>query len=263
MGLLSGIGNFVGGVVGGLFGGGGSSAGNAVGSTVGNIVQGGINSKQAYDYQVKLDKQNYQYNKELQKYAYNLNQQGVTNAPSLLRQGYEKAGLNPMLAYSNTNAPSIGSTGFSSSPGGSIATQAQANAVAQRQAKANIDYTNAQALLSEEQAKTEMYKRDNFEADSLLKYLQSIKTDKESSWIDRERAAQIEAMIMGAKAQQVASNASMINARTQEELQRYEKDLFKREAEWRKQHPIQARKQVGAGLWMKSIGGLSRVVKPR
>lgn len=257
MSIFSSLGNVVGSVIGGV----GSLLGvTGAGNHIGNYLVGQANAKDAYNYQTKLDAQNQKYNKELQKYAYDLNQQGITNAPSLLRKGYEKANLNPILAYQNTNAPSVNATGFSSSPGGAIATQAQSNAIAQQQANAQINFTNAQAQLSKEQAKTEMYKRDNFEADSLLKYVQSVKTDKEASWVEREKAAQIESMIMSSKAQQVASNASMINARTNEELQRFEKDIFRRDAEWRKRHPVQSSWQAGVGTWSNAIG---RFIKPR
>lgn len=75
-------------------------------------------NKQAYNYQTLLNKTANEYSRGLMDYEQQLttaqNQWNALNLPALNRQGYENAGINPMLAInSQSPAQMIGATGVS------------------------------------------------------------------------------------------------------------------------------------------------------
>lgn len=85
------------------------------------------------------NKKSYKYSKKL--FDYQL-QRNLVDAPSMQMQGYQKAGINPLLAYgslgTNQSMPMFNAEGFTSSGGRGIA-EAVATALHQRQiAKENL-----------------------------------------------------------------------------------------------------------------------------
>ena len=177
----------------------------SLGSSLIGAFASNASSRKQYKYQSRLQAQAAKLN-----YDYGI--KSLQNSPTAEREGLESAGYNPMLAVQN--ATSGANSGWT--------TTGQAQNVDYGQALSNaFDFKRLQnetktaestANLQNEQAMTEENKRRNFDFDSMMKDAQKHMTDKQTSWIDKEKNAQIykdmqEAERARAEASVVAYNA--------------------------------------------------------
>lgn len=148
-------------------------------------------------------------NKDLAKYNQQLTLDNLYNTPYALRQGMEKAGFNPVLAYSSGNFTNATSPGSQSALGGSLPSnslpdyagqitnamntglqiQQQLNANAMNVAQ--VKNTNADSELKEMQASTEAskimqagYQNELLSAQTELTRLDSQLKHKEIDWYE-------------------------------------------------------------------------------
>lgn len=227
-----------------------ASAGiGAIGNVVGGLAS---NSLSAYEQEQMARLQaslNYKYWKKQQ-----------LNQPLFSRQGLEKANYNPMLALSNIGA----GAGTSSWTSGSsytapdlsgIGNGAISNALAVRQqdnqnmiTEAQTNNYNADSVLKNNQAITELYSQLEKLNHADLMQAQKTLTDKNVSWYDRQQAREdlrvaneiertgndFKVGMAQAIASQIGANASVIgaNANAKDVTNRYE--LGKEQLKWDK-----------------------------
>lgn len=139
-------------------------------------------------------------------YSYGI--KSLKNSPSATREGLETAGYNPMLAVQNaTSGANAGWTSTGQAQNVDYGT-ALASAFDYQRVKNETKTAESTANLQDEQAKTEENKRRNLEFDSMMKDAKKHLTDKETSWIDREKNAQIYKAMQ--EAEQARANASVV-----------------------------------------------------
>lgn len=177
-------------------------------------------------------KKSYAYQKKLMEDAYNLQQKGFQDNPLLVRKGLENAGYNPITGVGSTNAFSSvsGVPSSQSFDAGSNITNAFNARTQRRLATAQVDSTNAQASLFDEQAKTEQAKRTQMDFQNAMLDVEKHLKQKDLDTYDRrfyaqlyeqmQRAENYRAManVQGynAETQRIASNAQMLQAQTSE-----------------------------------------------
>lgn len=177
-------------------------------------------------------KRSYKYQKKLMDDAYKLQQQGFNENPLLVRQGLEKAGYNPIMGQGSTNAFSSVSGVPSSQTfdAGANVTNAFNARTQRRLATAQVDSTNAQASLFDEQAKTEQAKRTQMDFQNAMLDVEKHLKQKDLDTYDRrfysqlyeqmQRAENYRAMtsVVGynAESQRIASNAQMVGSQARQ-----------------------------------------------
>lgn len=207
-----GLGSFLGGVAGGLLG------------LAGSGMQFGLN-KDLINYQAKT---NY-------KYA----EKSARNLPTWNRAGLEAAGYNPMLAVQNATSGANASWSSGSSVSNPDLSSAVSTGLANAQSLQRLynetRTAESTANLQNQQALTEENKRRNYDFDSMMKDAQRHMIDKETSWIDKKRNAEIykdmqdaeraraEASVVAYNAEtaRIASNAQKLQSETSRNTKTY------------------------------------------
>lgn len=173
----------------------------SLGSSLIGAFASNASSKKQYKYQSALQAQAAALN-----YKYGL--MSLENGPTSTRKGLVDAGYNPMLAVQNsTSGANSGWTTTGQAQNVDYG-QAISNAFDFQRIKNETKTAESTANLQNEQAKTEENKRRNFEFDSMMKDAQRHMTDKQTSWIDKEKNAQIYKDMQ--EAEQARANASVV-----------------------------------------------------
>ncbi len=155
---------------------------------------------------------NYYYNKQLMNHSYDLNQRSLRESPTSTRAGLESAGYNPLVAFgSSISSPTTNASGINVSESQS-GTNAGRLYLEKLQTAANIKATNAQAVLSEQQALTEGNKRSNLDSQTLLNNINEKLGQKDLNWYDRRTLTELQTKIIEAQAQRMGAQASVTNA---------------------------------------------------
>lgn len=216
-----------------------ASAGvSALGSIFGGMASNAISVDQQKDLQRYQAALNYKYAKK-----------SALNMPTFNRQGLENANFNPMLAISNglsgANASwSTGGSATTSDLSGAV-NNALNTALSVRQqnnqdklANSQVAVNNADSVLKNNQAITEMYSQLEKLNHADLMQAQKMLTDKNVSWYDKQQAREdlrvaneiertgneFKIGMAQAIACQIGANAQMINSRAnaQDVKNRYE-----------------------------------------
>lgn len=156
---------------------------------------------------------NYYYNKQLMNHSYDLNQRSLRDTPTNARAGLVSAGYNPLVAFNSPmSSPTTNASGINVAESQS-GTNASRLFLDKQQMTANIKATNAQAVLSEQQALTESNKRSNLDSQTLLNNINEKLGQKGLSWYDRRQLTELQTMIINAQANKVGAQASVTNAK--------------------------------------------------
>lgn len=197
----------------------------ALGNILGGLGSNALSSYQAQqlaEYQAKL---NYKYAKK-----------SAVNMPTYNRQGIEKAGYNPMLALGSIGASNSNWTsaqGLTTPDFSDVGSNAVSNALSVQQqrnqndlATAQINNTNADTQLKQQQTLTETFEQAQKQVHADLERIDSELKRKDLSYYDRKYLlwekhmnTEIERMnvqnradIMQAQSSQIQANASIKNA---------------------------------------------------
>lgn len=236
----------------------------ALGSIGGALASNAMSSyqmEQMAKYQAKL---NYKYWKKQQ-----------LNQPTLNRQGLEAANYNPMLALGSVGA-GAGASSWSSLANpttpdlSNVGSNGIANALAVKQQQNQNDLTqaqvsnyNADSVLKNNQAITEIYSQlEKLNHADLMK-AQKILTDKNSNWYDKIQAREdlrvaneiertgndFKVGMAQAIASQIGANASVIGANASANMAGANAEEQRLRAKWIKEHPLlYGAERAGAGI---------------
>lgn len=168
-------------------------------SAGGNLVGQGI----SYSQQRKLNKQ-----------QYDLQIRGLKESPNAMRKGLESAGYNPILALGNTNAYAKGGVGGSPTPS-TLGSEA-VNAYQQNKAvNANVEATNAETNLKNEQALTEQAKREQMRFQNAMTDVETHLKQKDLSSYERRLYTQLYEQMQNAENLRAMASLQGYNAQTQ------------------------------------------------
>lgn len=237
-------------MVAGIIGAGIGALGNIAGGLLSNSLSV-YKMQQLADYQAAL---NYRYAKK-----------SALNSPTWNRQGLEKADFNPMLALGNMSGAQSSWTSSQNpmtADFSNVGSSAVSNALAVKQqdnqdrlTTAQEQNYNADSVLKNNQAITQMYEQlERLNHADLMKAQKQL-TDKNVSWYDKQQAREdlrvaneiertgndFKVGMAQAIASQISANANQIsaNANAQDVVNRApDYDKAKRYSEWAKNHPI-------------------------
>lgn len=229
----------------------------ALGNIVGGLASNALSSFQAEQlaaYQAAL---NYKYAKK-----------SALNMPSYNRQGYEKAGYNPMLALGNIGSANSGwtsATGLTTPDMSGIGSSAISNALSLKQqdnqnriTDSQVDNYNADSILKQNQALTELYTQLEKINHADLMQAQKLLTDKDVSWYDKKQAREdlrvaneiertgndFKVGMAQAIASQISANANMQASISNAKDVQSRLPINKQEAKirnWNAKHPVLSR----------------------
>lgn len=190
--------------------------------------------------------------KKLQTHQYELNQKALGNYYSTVRSSLNKAGYNPLLATGQSaQGFSANSAGVASDMSSGINSGVN-SALATRQNKAQIQNTNANTDLVNQQAETEKAKRVQMEFQNAMTDVETHLKRKDLDTYDRrfyanlyeqmQRAENLRAnsavVQMNADTARMNALANQSNARTNFENLRLQRDVQVGESKYRENHPV-------------------------
>ena len=219
-----------------------SALGSLLASRAGSGMQFGLN-KELISHQSKT---NYKY---AEKYA--------KEGPSWNRLGLESAGYNPMLAVQNATSGANSSWASGSSVSAPDFSGAVSSGVANAQSfQKLLNETKIAEATSQnqyQQSLTEESKRKNYEFDSMMKDAQRHMIDKETSWIDKKKNAEIYKDMQDAERARAEASIVAYNAESARIVSNAQKLQAETSSKWT---PV----GIGAGLGAGLLGfGLSKV----
>lgn len=205
--------------------------------TVGNLAGGFVSNAhnrasqwRAFNMQRFLQQQQAELN-------YNYSMQSARNLPTAQRTGLENAGYNPLLALGGFNSStSFAGTGSAAmTPGSDFSGLGRAGdsvresyKVFHQQQRLNektidhmdsqIDNTNANTFLAEQQAETEQQKRNLMFTQEALNNIEYQLKHKDLEWYERRQLTELETMLRNSNSMMIGAQAQMNNAATAEKL---------------------------------------------
>lgn len=156
----------------------------------------------------------YESAKKLQQHQYKIYLDSLRNAPSASREGFVKAGYNPLMALGSSQA------GFSASSSGvgadltSGLDQGINSAIAMKQSKAQIDNINADTALKNNQGETEKAKRVQMEFQNAMTDVETHLKQKDLSTYEKRFYYDLYEQMQRAENYRATSAVSRMNAET-------------------------------------------------
>lgn len=185
--------------------------------------------------------------KKLMDKQYNLAIKGYKESPLAVREGLERAGFNPLLSYASSGNFASTGIGSASAPDiGSSITNGYSTFVNQRKlANAQVNNTNADTTLKNEQSLTEQSKRSQIEFQNAMLDVETHLKRKDLSSYDRRLYTALYEQMQRAENFRAIASLQGYNAETG----RISADASQLDAQTRsKWTPAQIVGGVGAGL---------------